>query len=257
MFARFPLAGLAGDCLVPINSRTLITAIMPTFNRGRYVRRAVELFLRQTWKNSELLILDDSPTFERLRYGPRVNHVHIDRRMSVGAKHNLGMDMAQGEVIAHLDDDDWFSPRRFMIQMEPMAIAGATVTGIPIRYILHGPRSEWFHFSTGSLSLMQRRQKPDQLNRLPFHDGTAMFNRSVLRGGIRYPDMTVGQKLFFLNDLFDAGEKVVPVPNLNLFVYLRHGANTWKFVEGRLLTKVAAPRWFPNSELIFHGGGAA
>lgn len=215
------------------------------------------MFLEQTWKQKELLILDDSPAFKRLNYGPRVNHIHVEPQMTVGAKHNLALSLAQGDIIAHWDDDDWFAPRRLMMQVEPMAIGNATVTGIPVRYILHGPTSKWFRFSDKSIKLMQLRQKPDKLNRLPFHDGTAIFHRSALRHGIDYPDVTVGQKLFFLNDLFDAGEVVVPVPNRNLFVYLRHGSNTWKFVEGRLLEPVPAPRWFPDRDLKFHQQGAA
>lgn len=243
--------------VISARTRPLVSAIMPTYNRGRFVRHAVEQVLAQAWPNMEVVIMDDSEPFEKLQLGPKVKHVRLDRRTTVGEKHNLAFDVAQGSFFAHWDDDDIFGPRRILAQMEPLLTSPATVSGFGLGYVLHAATGKFFRLSYRRLKVMQRPQIQQKLARFRFHDGTAVFSREVLRHGVRYPDVTIGQKLDFLNDLIQAGEEMSTVENRRHFVYVRHGRNTWQFVEGKVLIPVASPRWFPKSELDFMREAAA
>lgn len=108
-----------------------VTALCPTFNRRKYIPTSIALFLNQTLASSELLILDDSydsvkdlvPVHPRIRYA-RVergsfpdNFFGHDGRMLIGAKRNLACELANGEFIAHWDDDDWQAPGRLADQV--------------------------------------------------------------------------------------------------------------------------------------------
>jgi hypothetical protein len=72
-----------------------------------------------------------------------------------------------------------------------------------------------------------------------------MFTRRALRHGTRHPALQVGQKLVFLNSLMAAGERVEALPNQGLFVYVRHGANTWNYVARRVEVPAAEPTFVP------------
>ena len=97
----------------------LASCIMPTANRRALVPQAIRYFLRQDYPNRELIILDDGvdsvadliPPDERIRY------LRLPQKLSMGAKHNMACEMAQGEIIVHWDDDDWSSPRRISYQV--------------------------------------------------------------------------------------------------------------------------------------------
>ena len=186
-----------------MRTRPLVSAIMPTYNRGRFVRHAVEQVLAQAWPNMEVVIMDDSETFEELHLGPRVKHVRLDRRTTVGEKHNLALEVAQGSFLAHWDDDDIYGPRRILAQMEPLLTSPTTISGFPIDYVLYAPTGRFFRFNNQTVKVMHLRQNQAKLAHFPFHDGTAVFSREVLRHGVRYPDVTVGQKVVFLNGLIE------------------------------------------------------
>ncbi len=97
----------------------LISVITPTFSRAKYHKRLYECFTSQTYPKKELLILDDSPEpsffFTHLK-DDRVHYTHILKRLTIGEKRNQLLKEAKGEIIAHFDDDDFYSPDylRFM-----------------------------------------------------------------------------------------------------------------------------------------------
>jgi len=90
---------------------------------------------------------------------------------------------------------------------------------------------------------------------VPFMDGTAMFKRSVV-GEMQYPTIEVGQKVVFLEGLERAGAKLKGMPNEDMYVYVRHGVNTWQYRNDRRLTPVERPTWFPPQDLAFYRGAA-
>lgn len=90
-----------------------ISVITPTHGRPRHLENAYRIFDAQTHPDKELLIEDDSPTpctfFVELR-DPRVRYIHTATRSSIGAKRDRLVRMAQGQLIAHFDDDDHYAP---------------------------------------------------------------------------------------------------------------------------------------------------
>jgi hypothetical protein len=100
----------------------LASCIMPTANRRALVPQAIRYFLRQDYPSRELIVLDDGvdsvadliPQDERIRY------LRLPQKLSMGAKHNMACEMAQGEIIVHWDDDDWSSPRRISYQVREL-----------------------------------------------------------------------------------------------------------------------------------------
>ena len=116
----------------PADGWPLVSCIMPTWNRRRFVPDAIQYFLRQDFPNKELVIVDDGdddlaaliPTDSRIKYE------RISSRMTVGAKRNLACERAAGALIAHWDDDDWHAPRRLRCQVEALLEAKADLCGL-------------------------------------------------------------------------------------------------------------------------------
>jgi glycosyltransferase involved in cell wall biosynthesis len=119
---------------------------MATYAREHLVPHAVDLFLRQTHPAVELLVVDDGPSSvaDLLPDDPRIRHLRLERRATIGAKRNLGCDAARGELLANWDDDDWYAPWRIAYQVQELVGTGAEVAGIAqLLYYDPGRRRAW------------------------------------------------------------------------------------------------------------------
>jgi glycosyltransferase involved in cell wall biosynthesis len=90
-----------------------VSVILPTRNRIEYLRQALDSVLVQTRPPEEIFIIDDGsdqPVSEQLPLGdPRVRVLRHARSLGVAAARNAGIRAATGELIAQLDDDDWWA----------------------------------------------------------------------------------------------------------------------------------------------------
>jgi glycosyltransferase involved in cell wall biosynthesis len=103
-----------------MNDRPLVSAIIPTYNRGYTVGRAVESILKQTYENIEVIVVDDGSTDdtqEKLKeYGDRIR-VLYQRNSGPGPARNRGIEASRGEIIAFLDSDDVWLPTKLARQV--------------------------------------------------------------------------------------------------------------------------------------------
>lgn len=90
----------------------LVSVIMPAFNAERYVGRAIDSALAQTFTDWELIVVDDGSTDRtgEIVRGIRDQRITCTRRENGGeaASRNVALDAAAGEFIAFLDADDVF-----------------------------------------------------------------------------------------------------------------------------------------------------
>lgn len=91
-----------------------VSVIIPTYNRELVIKRAVNSVLNQTFKNFELIIIDDGSTDNTAKVledyknkDDRVS-VYYQKNCGVSSARNLGLEKAMGQWIAFLDsDDEW------------------------------------------------------------------------------------------------------------------------------------------------------
>ena len=109
----------------------LVSCVMPTFDRRAFVPQAVRYFLRQDYPAKELIIVDDGPepVSDLLPADNRIVYYRLETRMVLGAKRNLGCELARGPVIMHWDDDDWASPTRISVQVAALTGGDADICG--------------------------------------------------------------------------------------------------------------------------------
>lgn len=98
----------------------LISVIIPTKGRMLQLINAVNSVLNQTYKNFEIIIIDDSEAFvDKLFNDKRINHIWNETpNNNAGASRNQGIKIAKGEFIAFLDDDDEWLPTKLEKQMK-------------------------------------------------------------------------------------------------------------------------------------------
>jgi glycosyltransferase involved in cell wall biosynthesis len=90
-----------------------VLVICPTYGRLPYLGRMVASFLSQTYKNSDLVIINDDPNVQLKFYHDRVTVVNISKKHLLDVKRNIGAVMGRNyDLIMPLDDDDIFLPKQ-------------------------------------------------------------------------------------------------------------------------------------------------
>jgi glycosyltransferase involved in cell wall biosynthesis len=228
-----------------------ISALCATKDRPLFVRKAVELFLAQTWPNKELIVLDDGdPALTQdLAPSPLVRHIRFEKPTSVSCKHRAGFELASGEFLCYWDDDDWYGARRLATQAAPLLRDDADIVGTWIDQVVTVPDVRFFRFDPGTVEDWAPPLPAPCGIPFPFHDGTAMWKKSLLEGVPE--EVLLGWQLYLLDHLRERGARVGKVWPSDLFVYVRHGNNLWQFDEARVLTETACPPWLPREMLSF------
>jgi glycosyltransferase involved in cell wall biosynthesis len=105
---------------------------MPTFNHAAFVPNAISYFLRQSMADAELIVVDDGshPVQDLIPPDPRIRYIRLPERRPIGAKRNLACELARADIIAHWDDDDWYSPDRLHRQAAALDGTEANLCGL-------------------------------------------------------------------------------------------------------------------------------
>jgi glycosyltransferase involved in cell wall biosynthesis len=190
----------------------LVSCVMPTRDRRAFARQAIWYFLRQNYPSKELIVLDDGDdAVEDLAHGDeRIRYIRLPGRSTVGAKRNLGREMARGALIAHWDDDDWIGHTRLSTQVSELLRTGADVHGCG--ELLH------YRVDAGDAWLLRARwpSAPDLAS------GTLLYRRS-LADGAAFANANTGEQRPFLRTLAPA--QVCASTDAPWYVAVVHRAN--------------------------------
>lgn len=110
---------LSCDDLLAVTGGPLISVIMPAWNAETTIRKAAQSILDQTWRNLELLIVDDASTDRTwaeiqsiAAADTRVKAIRNKVNVGPYVSKNIALRMAAGEWITGHDADDWAHPQR-------------------------------------------------------------------------------------------------------------------------------------------------
>ncbi|WP_064706201.1 glycosyltransferase family 2 protein [Rhizobium bangladeshense] len=120
------------------NDRPLITVAITCFNAEETIGRAIESVIGQNWAELEVIVIDDCSTDQSravvARYCERNSWIAIYQNpvnSGVAYSRQRAIDLASGEFLAFLDDDDEALPDRLQIQYGKLVQAKAEMSNIP------------------------------------------------------------------------------------------------------------------------------
>jgi glycosyltransferase involved in cell wall biosynthesis len=164
-----------------------VTVLMPVYNGEAFLSQALESVLRQSFQDFELLVIDDGSTDATAAIleacsDRRLRIVRNPRNLGLVATLNKGLDLARGELVARMDQDDIASPARLESQVQFLS-----------RHPQIGVCGTWFHaLSGGRCTLVQTPCTHEDLSAhlffsSPFAHPSVMLRKAMLdRNGLRY-----------------------------------------------------------------------
>jgi glycosyltransferase involved in cell wall biosynthesis len=109
-----------------VNDRPDISVVLATYDRRQSLPRAIASVLGQEDADFELIIVDDASTDDTRSYlatltDPRIKVIAAERNIGPSAARNLGIAAARADVVAFLDSDDVYRPRRVAASLAALA----------------------------------------------------------------------------------------------------------------------------------------
>ena len=117
-----------------------ISVLLPVYNGEKHLAEAIDSILAQTFTNFELIVINDGSTDSTLAilqaYQVLDNRIRLISRENKGlvATLNEGIDLARGEWLARMDQDDIALPNRFERQLQHLKQTGAELCGSGIKF---------------------------------------------------------------------------------------------------------------------------
>ena len=207
-----------------------VTVIIPTYKRSvEFLSRAVKSVIDQTYKNIEIIVIDDSPSnyIERdniKKYmdsivNQDIKYYQNEKNMGGSLARNRGIELATGEYISFLDDDDEYMPEKIEKQIKFMLYGGND---------LSFSNMIMYNSSGNVVDFREYTDIPafDNESLLHYHlmhhmtgTPTFMFKTNKLREIGGFEDAKMGQEFYLMLKSIEKGLSIGYIPECDVKVY--------------------------------------
>ncbi|MCL5676358.1 MAG: glycosyltransferase, partial [Firmicutes bacterium] len=170
--------------------RPTVTVAMTVFNQAPYVSQAVRSVLAQTYRNLELVVVDDGSTDRTARIletisDPRVRVLHFSQNCGKAARMNQILRVARGRYLLEMDGDDWLDRNTVAALVSHMNPLPQSVA------LLYGNRRFYWQTKMGPRFVRIKRGQPfrgrTSFLRRPSVGGPRFYRVSALRAVKGWP----------------------------------------------------------------------
>ena len=187
-----------------------LTIVIPVFNAEKYISQTVESILSQTFRDWQLVIVDDGSTDSTSaicqRYAsadPRIKVVRIDNSGPSAAK-NLGISLAEGSYITFVDGDDEYGAVTTLEENMSILRSDSSIDILQFPYEQVSFKGRTKLRTPGHLGRIEGRSKVLSMigeNKIPGYLCHKIFKAEILNGKSLREDMRLTEDLWFLIDV--------------------------------------------------------
>jgi len=189
-----------------------VSCLLITKNRFKLVKRAINCWLKQSFKNTELVIVEDGEDETQnfikslIKKHPQIRYFRPIKRYNLGQLRNLSLKLAKGKYVINWDDDDFSHSKRVEVQLEAIIkkkaslclLSRGTIAMLPSNEFGYGPKIRMIN--------------------------TVLAKRSDIP---YYSEQEKGEDSYMLSEATRKRLKIVKVDRPDLYIYIFHGNNTW------------------------------
>ncbi|WP_321417450.1 glycosyltransferase [uncultured Desulfobacter sp.] len=216
-------------------NKPLLTVYITNYNYAKFIKQSIDSVLRQTFKDFELIIIDDGSTDNSrdiiLEYENEKNvYTVFQKNQGLNKTNNNALKIANGKYIVRLDADDFLAPQALELMVNELERNPEFVMIFPDYYLVD---------ENGTVLDQVRRhdfKRDVTLMDLPAHGACTVIRTDVLKKIGGYDES------FKCQDGYDIWLKIISKYNVNnislpLFYYRQHGASLTKNEKTILKTR--------------------
>ena len=218
--------------------KSVVSVIIPVYNTEKYIKRCIESVLEQTYKNIEIVLIDNGSNDKSyeicLEYSKQYSNIALCRQNTAGVSNarNMGIETSTGKYLFFLDSDDYIESNVIECLVNNMIVYNCDVIGV-----------DFFEEDSNGegLKLFKHNKEPEIFN----IDSFGFFSRGVI-GKLFKKKIIIDNKIFFNSDIHYAEDtlfltevymncdKIVILPK-RMYHYVVHSKSaTHKFSERNL-----------------------
>lgn len=221
-----------------------ISVIIPIYNMEKYLKRALDSILRQSYKNLEIILVDDGSTDDSREIC--LSYVQNDKRFcyyyqenkGVAAARNLGLEKSSGDFIAFLDPDDYIDSNMYECLLRAIKENGADIAVCGYRIVRDG-EEEYDSITEYRADILDKKAAQERYF-LGSHEATEMsvvWNKLIPTAfihNLKFPigriqeDESITYKLLYMADSI----AYIDAPYYNYYVHF-DGLMNQKFNKSR------------------------
>ena len=213
----------------------LISVIIPVHNSGAWLRECLDSVRAQSYKNLEILVVDDGSTDdsgkicdEFAALDDRFIVIHQENA-GVSAARNLALDRARGEWLGFVDSDDIIDPEMFRRLYDLAMETGSDIAACSFHRFEDEQRDEIF--PEGILTPREALQRLLVDGGLTPHICNKIYRDTVFEG-IRFPIGCLYEDLRIMHLLFQQAGRIAVIED-TLYNYRIHGGSNISSTRGR------------------------
>ncbi len=191
----------------------LISVIIAIYNPGRYLRACLDSITGQTYRNLEIILVDDGSTDDSLavckEYAQKDSRVivHHKENSGVSATRNAGIRLAHGEYFSFIDSDDYLEEDAYEYMMD--LIYTHKVDAINYEhYITYSSRETAHKLDDKNYGLFDKKEAVHQLVHNVLFAWNKLFSKKIIEDVLFDETIARGEDSLFSIFAFDKAEKV-------------------------------------------------
>lgn len=189
-----------------VNADPLVSIVMPTWNRLPLVEEAVRSVIGQTYRHWELIVVDDDSTDGTAEHlialgDSRIRVLSAPHVGHIGQLRNRGVAAGSGEVIAFLDSDDVWMPRKLEVQLKALRESDAG----------------WC-YSSFEMMEADGRTRPLPADKIHLVSGSIVREMLTLRVSMQTPTVVVKRDVFEAAGRFSEDPRLVLGEDYELYL---------------------------------------
>lgn len=202
-----------------------ISIIVPIYNVEPLLRRCIDSLLKQTYKNLEIILIDDESPDNCGKiidaYAKMDNRIKVIHQKNAGvcAARNAGLKIATGEYIGFIDPDDWATPDMYEYLYDNAKKYDSAITCC--RYFRAIPNKDTMVRSDGKLYIYNTEEAIKELVS-DFTIRSVFWNKLFKKeifDGITFPEGMIYEGTYLVHKLFEKTDKIVFLPDAKYYYY--------------------------------------
>lgn len=231
-----------------------VSVIMPCYNDGQYIEEAIESVLNQSYKDIELIIIDDGSDDEyTIKVINKISHdkikvLHTDHLRPAGAR-NYGISLSTGKYILPVDSDDKIEPT--YIEQAVNILEGNPEIGIVYC------QADLFGEQSGRWDLPNYSFETMLLDNIVFV--TALFYKEDWEkaGGFNTTMDSGMEDYDFWLSILGLGKQIYQIPEILFHYRIKKVSRTTQFMDNSIQVKEIYRRMYDNHEEFYRKNAKA
>ena len=206
-----------------------LSVIVPVYNVEKYLKKCIESILAQSFKDFELILIDDGSTDSSGKicdeYEKRDARIIVIHKTNGGlsSARNAGLDIAKGKYIGFVDSDDWISPQMYekLILMCEKNDLDMAVCGVKKCY--NDSSKDYICYNTINDKILNREEAITEIfvNHSFGEEACNKIYKKDIFKTIRYPEGKIHEDTYCICDIVDMCRKIGYSKEIGYFYYQR------------------------------------